>query len=59
MPRIPTAWARVLLFLLAGAVFYAGLVAGLTFDPLLGTVLWGAAAAIAAFTLWWTRRRDG
>ena len=39
--------AHALLFLLAVVVFYLGLGLGLQFSPILGTLLWVAAAAIA------------
>ena len=59
MPRILRIAAHGLLFLLAVVVFYLGLGIGLQFNPLLGTLLWGAAAAIVALNLWWMRRRAG
>lgn len=48
--------ARVLLFILAFAVFYFGLGVGLAYNPALGTLLWLAAAGIAAGNILWIVR---
>lgn len=48
--------AHALLFILAFVVFYAGLGIGLQFNPTLGTLLWLAAAAIAAGNMLWIVR---
>ena len=47
---------HVLLFLLAVVVLYFGLGVGLQVSPTLGTLLWIAAAAIAALNLFWILR---
>ena len=44
------------LFLVAYAVFHVGLWAGLTWSPTVGTVMWLAAALIAAVNIWWLVR---
>ena len=46
--------AHALLFLLAVVVFYLGLGLGLSFNPLLGSLLWLAAGTIVALNLFWT-----
>ena len=51
--------AHVLLFLLAVVVFYLGLGVGLQVSPILGTLLWIAAAVIAALNLFWILRARG
>ena len=48
--------AHALLFLLAVVVFYLGLGLGLQFSPILGTLLWVAAAAIATLNILWIVR---
>ncbi len=48
--------AHTLLFVLAIAVFFLGLGIGLQFNPLLGTLLWVAAGAIAALNVLWMIR---
>ena len=48
--------AHALLFILAFVVFYAGLGIGLQFNPTLGTLLWLAAAGIAAGNMLWIVR---
>ena len=48
--------AHVGLFLVALAVFYLGL--GLSWNPTVGTLLWLAAALIAAGNIWWMVRRS-
>ena len=48
--------AHALLFLLAVVVFYLGLGLGLQFSPILGTLLWVAAAAIVTLNLLWIVR---
>ena len=51
--------AHILLFVLAGALFYAGLGVGLQHDPNLGTLLWAASAAIFVLNALWMRRSGG
>ena len=52
--------AHVLLFLLAGVVFFLGLGIGLSQNPAVGTLLWVAAAAIAvANGIWMSRSGRG
>ena len=51
--------AHILLFVLAGALFYAGLGVGLQYDPNLGTLLWAASAAIVVLNALWMRRSGG
>ncbi|MYK26500.1 MAG: hypothetical protein F4052_06075 [Dehalococcoidia bacterium] len=49
---------HVLVFLVAGIVFFLGLGIGLSQDPAIGTLLWLVAAGIAvANAIWMTRRR--
>ena len=48
---------HVLLFVLAIAVFYLGLGIGLSYNPAIGTAMWGAAAVIAGLNLVWILRR--
>ena len=48
--------AHGLLFLLAFVVFYLGLGLGLAWNPLVGSLLWLAAGAIAALNLVWILR---
>ncbi len=49
---------HVLLFLVAGIVFFLGLGIGLSQNPTIGTLLWLVAAGIAvANAIWMTRRR--
>ena len=48
--------AHVLLFVVAVVVFYLGLGVGLQFNPVLGTLLWIAAAVIVALNLFWIVR---
>ena len=48
--------AHLLLFALAIVVFSLGLGLGLQLSPLLGTLLWLAAAAIVALNLVWIVR---
>ncbi len=49
---------HVLVFLLAGIVFFLGLGIGLSQNPAIGTLLWLVAAGIAvANAIWMTRRR--
>ena len=48
--------AHVLLFLVATAVFFAGLGIGLQHNPNLGTLLWIVAAAIVVLNLVWLFR---
>ncbi len=45
--------AHALLFLLAVVTLYLGLGVGLQFSPILGTLLWVAAAAIATLNILW------
>ena len=45
--------AHILLFVLAGIVFYLGLGAGLQYSATVGTVLWTVAGAILALNLLW------
>ena len=47
---------HALLFLLAIVVLYLGLGVGLQFSPILGTLLWVAAAAIATLNILWIVR---
>ena len=53
-------WVKVTvhvgLFLVALAVFYLGLGLGLSWNPTVGTLLWLAAALIAAGNIWWMVR---
>ena len=57
---MPRRWlkvsAHVGLFLVVFAVFYLGLGLGLTWNPTVGTLLWLAAALIAAVNIWWMVR---
>ena len=48
--------AHVLLFVVAILVFYLGLGVGLAFNPILGTLLWLLAAAIAVGNILWLVR---
>ena len=48
--------AHALVFLAALAIFYLGLGVGLTLNPMLGTVLWLAAFALAGLNLFWMLR---
>ncbi|MXY72032.1 MAG: hypothetical protein F4Y97_03210 [Dehalococcoidia bacterium] len=49
---------HVLVFLVAGIVFFLGLGIGLSQNPAIGTLLWLVAAGIAvANAIWMTRRR--
>ena len=48
--------AHALLFLLAVVVFYLGLGLGLSFNPLLGSLLWLAAGTMVALNLFWILR---
>ena len=48
--------AHVLLLVVAVVVFYLGLGVGLQFNPVLGTLLWIAAAVIVALNLFWIVR---
>lgn len=49
---------HVLIFLVAGIVFFLGLGIGLSQNPAIGTLLWLVAAGIAvANAIWMTRRR--
>ncbi len=47
---------HVLLFVLAIAVFYLGLGIGLSYNPTIGTAMWGAAAMITGINLVWIMR---
>lgn len=51
--------AHILLFALAGVLFYAGLGVGLQYDPNLGTLLWVASATIVVLNALWMRRSGG
>ncbi len=51
--------AHVLLFVVAGIVFYIGLGVGLQYDPNLGTLLWATSGAIVVLNVLWMRRRAG
>ena len=55
-------WVKVTvhvgLFLVALVVFYLGLGLGLSWNPTVGTLLWLAAALIAAGNIWWMVRRS-
>ena len=57
MATVVKSAAHVLLFLLAGLVFFLGLGIGLQFNPIVGTALWAVAGAIAALNLLWIYRR--
>lgn len=48
---------HVLLFVLAGALFYVGLALGLQYSSTWGTVLWGAALAVLLVNVLWMARR--
>ena len=51
---------HIVLFVIAVVVFWAGLGAGLQYDPNLGTALWIVAGAIFVLNLLWivlTRKR--
>ena len=50
---------QVVLFLLAVMVFYLRLGVGLQVSPILDTLLWTAAAVIAALNLFWVLRSHG
>ena len=47
------------IFLVAIAVFYLGPGLGLSWNPMVGTLLWLAAAAIVLGNIWWMVRRWG
>ncbi len=50
---------HIALFVLAGIVFFIGLVLGLQYDPNLGTLLWGVALFLVIVNLLWRpRSRD-
>ena len=48
--------AHIFLFAVAILVFYLGLGVGLAFNPILGTLLWLLAAAIAVGNILWLVR---
>ena len=48
---------HVFVFLVAVVVFYLGLGVGLAWNPMVGTLLWLAAAVIAGANIWWVVRR--
>ena len=51
---------HILVFVLAGVVFYVGLVVGLQYSSTAGTLLWLASGLIAVGNvLWWWMRRRG
>ena len=49
---------HIALFLLAAFVFFFGLGIGLQFNPTYGTLLWIAAALIAAANVWWMLKAE-
>ena len=50
---------HLLVFLLAVVVFYLGLSLGLSWNPMVATLLWLAAALIAGGNVWWMVRKVG
>lgn len=48
---------NILLFIVAGALFFIGLGAGLQYSPSVGTVLWIAAGVIIVLNVLWMNRR--
>ncbi len=48
---------NILLFIVAGALFFIGLGLGLQFNPTIGTVLWIAAGVIVVLNVLWMNRR--
>ena len=50
---------HVLVFLVAGIVFFVGLGIGLSQNPAIGTLLWLVAAGIAVANAIWMTRRSG
>ena len=58
MPKVLKTALHLLLFAVAIIVFYLGLGIGLSANPIVGTLLWLAAAAlIAANVVWLVRSR--
>ena len=57
MATVVKSAAHMLLFLLAGLVFFLGLGIGLQLNPIVGTALWAVAGAIAALNLLWIYQR--
>ena len=49
---------HIVLFLLAAFVFFFGLGIGLQLNPTYGTLLWIAAALIAAGNVWWMLKAE-
>lgn len=48
---------NILLFIVAGALFFIGLGLGLQFNPTIGTALWIAAGVIVVLNVLWMNRR--
>lgn len=48
---------NILLFIVAGVLFFIGLGLGLQFNPTLGTALWIAAGVIIVLNVLWMNRR--
>ena len=48
---------NVLLFVVAGVLFFIGLGLGLSFNPNIGTALWIAAGVIVVLNVLWMNRR--
>ncbi len=57
MATVVKSATHVLLFLLAGLLFFLGLGIGLQLNPVLGTALWAVAGAIAALNLYLILKR--
>ena len=57
MATVVKSAAHVMVFLLAGLVFFLGLGIGLQLNPIVGTALWVVAGAIAALNLLWIYQR--
>ncbi len=55
--RVARIGIHVLVFLAAVVIFYFGLGVGLAFNPMLGTLLWIAAFAVAGINIFWMVRR--
>ncbi len=56
MPKVLKTALHLLLFFVAIIVFYLGLGIGLAANPIVGTLLWLAAAALIAANLVWLLR---
>ncbi len=56
MPKNVRMAVHIFLFVVAGLLLWAGLGAGLTLSPLLGSALWTAAGIVAALNFIWMSR---